>query len=121
MTSIDDDVDGDDTIVQVNDGFWRLARENDGVLEESAVIGANLFRFVGGPLTAEVYRTLHRFVCGTGMPLRFPNEAVDKREPGRKARRRPMGKAEQPQWVVSIFPSPATQYFGRRGRLSTAS
>lgn len=65
MTSIDDDVDGDDTIVQVNDGFWRLARENDGVLEESAVLGANLFLFVDGPPTAWVCRTLHRFVRST--------------------------------------------------------
>jgi hypothetical protein len=72
MTSIDYDIDGDDTIVRVNDGFWRFARENHGVLEESAVLGANLFRFVDGPLTAGVYRALHRFVRGTEMPLRFP-------------------------------------------------
>ncbi len=43
-----------------------------------------------------------------GNPLRGPWEAVDPQESGRKARRRPMGKAQRPLWVVGIFPRHAT-------------
>ncbi len=48
-------------------------------------------------------------VFPSAIVFRQPLVAADPQESGGKARRRPMGKAQQPPWVVSISPRPATR------------